>query len=149
MTVQNTSSSNSEDIWLTFPNATALSALNTLGTYGAVQILVDGNQVYENNNLNDIPNNGTSGLPAGRAGRLERGPDREPYHVTFKFEYASLMSKQEPGGVFNQYPITLAMTGKVLRILRLCDRVWSGHRSLDRRQRQRPRRSRSWRPSLA
>ena len=62
--VQNSSSSNSEDIWMTFPNATALSALNTLGTYGAVQILVDGQQVYENHNLNDIPNNGTTGLPA-------------------------------------------------------------------------------------
>ena len=25
--------------------------------------------------------------------------------ITFKFEYASKMSQQEPGGVFNQYPI--------------------------------------------
>ena len=59
--VQNTSSGNVEDIWLVFPNLTALSALNTLGRYGAVQVLVDGNQIYENHNLNDIPNNGTDG----------------------------------------------------------------------------------------
>jgi hypothetical protein len=111
MTVQNTSSSNSEDIWLTFPNATALSALNTLGTYGAVQILVDGNQVYENHNLNDIPNNGTTGLPAAVQVGWNVGPTAS-HTITFKFEYASKMSAQEPGGVFNQYPITLAMTGK-------------------------------------
>ena len=109
--VQNTSTSNVEDIWLVFPNHTALSALNTLGRYGAVQVLVDGNQVYENHNLNDIPNNGTTGVPSQLPLAYNVGPTAS-HTIVFKFEYASALSKQEPGGVFNQYPITLAMTGQ-------------------------------------
>jgi hypothetical protein len=106
MNVQNTSPGNVEDLYLTFPNATALSALNTLGRYGAVTIYVDGSAVYQNNNLNDIPNNGTSGLPAQLLLASNVGPTQS-HQVIFRFEYASLMSQQEPGGVFNQYPIPL------------------------------------------
>ena len=42
MSVQNTSSSNSEDLWMHFNNLTALSALNQLGSYGSVTIEVNG-----------------------------------------------------------------------------------------------------------
>ena len=84
--IQNSSSSNSEDWYMTFPNLTALSALNTLGTYGAVEILMDGSVVYENHNLNDIPNNGTTGLPAQLALATNVGPTLS-HTVIFKFEY--------------------------------------------------------------
>lgn len=114
ISVQNTSSdSNAEDIYMTFPNATALSALNTLGEYGAVEILWDGNLVYENNNLNDIPNNGTSGLPNQIELKGGVSKDGVVHTVTFKFEYASALYKSEPNGVFNAWPITLAMSGGV------------------------------------
>jgi hypothetical protein len=101
--VQNTSSSNSEDLYMVFPNLTALSALNTLGRYGAVQIYVDGSSIYANNNLNDIPNNGTTGLPAQLLLASNVGPTAS-HVVIFRFEYASAMTKPEPGGVFNLYP---------------------------------------------
>jgi hypothetical protein len=107
MTVQNISpTSNSEDFWLVFPNATALSALNSLGRYGAVEIFVDGGLIYSNNNLNDIPNNGTTGLPDKVQLASNVGPTAS-HVVIFRFEYASAMSTQEPGGVFNKYPVVL------------------------------------------
>ena len=104
---QNTSAANSEDFWMVFPNATALSALNNLGNYGAVEIRVDGTMVYSNNNLNDKPNNGTSGLPAEVLLASNVGPTAS-HVVTFSFEYASYMSTQGAAGQtvnFNTYPV--------------------------------------------
>jgi hypothetical protein len=109
MTVQNTSADNSEDLYLVFPNLTALSALNSLGRYGAVEILVDGSIVFQDNNLNDIPNNGTFGVPAQLLLASNVGPTQS-HVVIFKFEYASFMSTQEPGAVFNLYPVPLTGT---------------------------------------
>jgi hypothetical protein len=106
MNVQNTSAGNSEDLYLAFPNATALSALNSLGGYGAVTVYVDGNVIYQNNNLNDFDNNGTSGLPAQLQLASNVGPSQS-HTVVFRFEYASKMKTQEPGGVFNKYPVLL------------------------------------------
>jgi hypothetical protein len=101
------SSNNTEDVWLTFPNLTALSTLNTLGHYGAVHIVVNGTEIYANTNLNDIPNNGTEGLPAQKLLQAGLAPGQSGW-MTFTFEYASIMSTQEPGGVFNKYPIPQA-----------------------------------------
>jgi hypothetical protein len=107
--IQSTGTNSGEDLYMTFPNLTALSALNTLGKYGQVHISVNGTEIYANANLNDIPNNGTSGLPAQILLAQNVGPTAS-ITVVFTFEYATLMSTQEPGGVFNQYPITTGGT---------------------------------------
>ena len=112
ITVTSTSSSNNEDLYMLFPNATALSALNSLGRFGAVTIdvLADGSPsttVFSSNNLNDIPNNGSPvPLPAKVTLASNISPG-EVVVVTFKFEYASKMTTPEPGNVFNQYPVLL------------------------------------------
>ena len=114
MNVQNTSSSNSEDLWIHFNNLTALSALNQLGTYGAVTIDVNGTPVFQSAHLND---NTARGNSIGNGGALPEwvkldsnvGPSASRT-VTFEFAYASKMWQQEPGAVFNQYPV-LAVPG--------------------------------------
>ena len=108
MHIQN-SGANTEDVWLNFPNLTALSTLNTLGRYGQVHVSVNGTDVYASANLNDIPGNGTSGVPEQILLAQNVGPTAS-LTVVFTFEYASIMSTQEPGGVFNQYPITTGGT---------------------------------------
>ncbi len=54
---QNTCATNAEDVWLTFPNATALSALNNLGHYGTIHVASTGagglGDVFDSANLND------------------------------------------------------------------------------------------------
>lgn len=107
--VQNTSTSNSEDLWIHFYNLTALSALNQLGRYGAVTIDVGGTPVFQSNNLNDnTVRGGTIGnggaLPEWVQLALNVGPTASRV-VTFKFAYASKMTQPEPGAVFNQYPV--------------------------------------------
>jgi hypothetical protein len=100
-----------EDVWLMFPNLTALSALNSLGTYGSVTVSVNGTQVYANSNLNDKPNNGTTGLPA----QLKLQEHLAVNHsgtFTFSFTYADKLggvqgaaTHSTGGGVFNTYPV--------------------------------------------
>jgi hypothetical protein len=100
-----------EDVYLTFPNATALSALNSLGTYGEVHVSVNGDEIYSNSNLNDKPNNGTTGLPA----QLKLQEHLAVGHtgkVTFTFQYADKLggvqgaaTHSTGGGVFNPYPV--------------------------------------------
>jgi len=101
-----------EDVYLTFPNLTALSALNSLGTYGEVHVSVNGTEIYANANLNDKPNNGTSGLPA----QLKLQEGLQVNHTgtfTFEFRYADKLggvqgaaTHSTGGGVFNHYPAT-------------------------------------------
>lgn len=105
-----------EDVYLTFPNATALSALNSLGTYGEVHVSVNGNEVYANANLNDKPNNGTSGLPAQL--KLQEGlAVNHTGTFTFTFRYADKLggvqgaaTHSTGGGVFNPYPVSGQVT---------------------------------------
>lgn len=100
-----------EDVFLTFPNLTALSALNTLGTYGEVHVYANGTEVYANANLNDKPNNGTSGLPTQV--KLQAGlAVNHSGTFTFKFRYADKLggvqgaaTHSTGGGVFNPYPL--------------------------------------------
>ena len=112
--VQNTSTSNSEDLWIHLNNLTALSALNQLGTYGAVTIDVGGTPVFQSAHLND---NTARGNTIGNGGALPEwvqlatnvGPTASRA-VTFKFAYASKMTQPEPGAKFNHYPV-LAIPG--------------------------------------
>lgn len=108
------------DVYLWFWNETALSALNSLGTYGEVHISVNGVEKYANANLNDIPNNGTEGMPA----KILLVSNLEPNgsgSAVFAFNYAAKLgggytnssgvwvpSYSSGGGDFNTYPVQLA-----------------------------------------
>jgi hypothetical protein len=48
---QNTGNS-PEDVWIVFPNATALSALNNMGTFGEVHLAANGAEIFASKNLN-------------------------------------------------------------------------------------------------
>jgi hypothetical protein len=104
-----------QDVWLVFPNKTALSALASLGAYGAVQVLDSSSgSVFYSNNLNDhpvdqggtTPPRGTvkmvpqmillrSNLPVGANGAM-----------TFKFQYATKFGNSSMGLAFNPYPLS-------------------------------------------
>ena len=49
---QNTGA-NAEDVWIVFNNATALSALNNMGSYGEVHLSANGTALFDSANLND------------------------------------------------------------------------------------------------
>jgi hypothetical protein len=111
-TITYTNTGNSpEDVFLTFPNATALSALNNLGTYGSVQVdNAAGQDVFDSTNLND---NSTTCGPFGPSGcnplpnQLKVGTDLTPGNsatATFTFGYASKLKAQFP--TFNTYPVS-------------------------------------------
>jgi hypothetical protein len=118
MTVQNTSAQNVEDLWINFQNLTALSTFNSLGTYGSASIQEgpDINHldvIFQSNNLQDniargnhiwLPGQTTGAMPPQIKLDANVGPSQSRV-VVFKFAYASKMTHQEPGGVFNKYPV--------------------------------------------
>ena len=109
------SGSSSEDIWVVFPNATALSALNTLGTYGEVHISNSGTPVFDSANLNDRSSTCGAFDPSGcwpltRSYKLASGvAPGLGGTLKFTFNYAGkLKSQPAPGttAAFNPYPVT-------------------------------------------
>jgi hypothetical protein len=107
-TITYTNTGNStEDVYLTFPNATALSALNDLGTYGSVQVNNAGGQdVFDSTNLND--NTTTCSDPACKPlpSQLKVGSNLTPgasATATFSFGYPGKLHTQFPD--FNTYPV--------------------------------------------
>jgi hypothetical protein len=113
-TVTFTNTGNSpEDVYLTFPNLTALSSLNNLGTFGSVQVTqADGTTIFSSSNLND---NSTSCGPFGPTGGLcwplpsqlkvdsNLAPGNSD-HATFTFAYPAKLHGTG-GGVWNTYPV--------------------------------------------
>jgi len=111
-----------EDVYIVFPNATALSALNSLGNYGTVHVSSAGTgavgDVFDSQNLND---NGTScpigstsvahpipcePLPSQLLIATNVGPGAGG-SFSFSFNYASALSTQPPVGTtanWNTYP---------------------------------------------
>lgn len=108
------SGSSPEDVYIVFDNATALSALNNLGTYGELHLSANGTPLFDSANLNDrISTCGVldpsgcwplasqyrvaSNLPAGATGT-----------VSLKFNYTGKLKTQAPAGtgVFNAYPVS-------------------------------------------
>ncbi len=106
-----------EDVYVSFPNATALSALNNLGTYGEAHITsskIDG-EVFASANLND----NTSTCPPGStsvehpvactalmssykvASKLAPGDSGT---FSFSFNYASKLHGGAAAGNWNSYP---------------------------------------------
>jgi hypothetical protein len=119
---QNTGS-NAEDVYVVFPNATALSALNNLGSYGTVHLSSAGNgavgDVFDSANLND----NSASCPVGSTSSTHPVPC-EPLpnelliasnvgpggggSFSFSFNYASKLSTQAPVGTtanWNAYPV--------------------------------------------
>jgi hypothetical protein len=99
-----------EDVFLTFPNATALSALNNLGTFGSVQVNnASGEDVFDSTNLNDNSNtcgpfshSGCNPLPNQLKVDSNLAPGQTDT-ATFEFGYASKLKLQFP--TFNTYPV--------------------------------------------
>ncbi len=104
---------NPQDVYIVFPNATALSSLNNLGTYGNVTLSANGTVLFQSSNLNDrsatCGSFSTSGCwPLLRsykvASNLAPGATGT---VSFTFAYASKLSTQPPVGTtayWNVYP---------------------------------------------
>jgi len=114
---QNTCPTNVEDVWITFPNATALSALNNLGRYGTIHVSSSGagavGDVFDSANLNDrvatcgpLSPTGCWPLPSQLKVAINLGPTASGA-VTFSFMYASALTTQPaPGtGVWNSFPV--------------------------------------------
>jgi hypothetical protein len=120
ITISYTNTGNSpEDVFVTFPNATALSALNDLGTYGSVQVNnAQGQDVFDSTNLND---NSTSCGPFSHSGcnplpnqlKVDSGLAPGGSDIaTFSFGYPSKLHSQAPvgtTGVWNSYPIAAGL----------------------------------------
>ncbi len=106
-------------VWIVFPNVTALSALNSLGQYGSVQLSSNGagatGTVFTSTNLNDNP------LACGTFSTSGCWPIKSQYllaHVvvpgasgsfSFRFEFASAYDTQPTPGAssaWNPYPVT-------------------------------------------
>lgn len=104
----------SEDIYIVFPNATALSALNNLGHYGEVHLSANTTHLFDSQNLKDSANSCGAFSPTGCwplksqylvASNLAVGGAG---NVSFSFNYAGLLSTQAPVGTtaqWNSYPV--------------------------------------------
>lgn len=103
---------NAEDVWLVFQNATALSALNNLGTYGEAHVVANGTHLFDSANLNDRASTCGPFSPSGcwpLPAQIKVADNVAPGHsgsVTFTFGYASkLKNPDAEGAPFNLYPI--------------------------------------------
>ena len=108
-----------EDVYVVFPNATALSALNNLGQYGAVHLSSAGagslGDVFDTTNLSDKLTTCGTFSPSGCWPLLAQyavARNIEPMtkgSFSFSFEFASAYSKQAPAGttaLWNPFPVT-------------------------------------------
>lgn len=106
---------NAQDVWVVFPNAAALHALNDLGSFGEFHIAGDGVAKFDSANLNDDLERGTCG-PLSPTGCWPVPPmvkvasnvaaNNTVHDVDFTFKYSSVLSGQTTagGGGWNQYP---------------------------------------------
>jgi len=82
-----------QDVYVVFPNKTALSALNSLGTYGAVRLTSTDGASFYSNNLNDHP------IDQGAVCKMlpeyvllaSNIRPNDSGSMTFRFQYASKM----------------------------------------------------------
>ncbi|MGH3002594.1 MAG: hypothetical protein ACRDM1_08060 [Gaiellaceae bacterium] len=102
---------NSEDVWLVFNNATALSALNNLGSYGEVHVS-NGHALFDSANLNDRTPTCGAFSPTGcwpLPSRIKVGTSIASGaggFVKFTFDYAGKLSNPAAEGApFNVYPV--------------------------------------------
>jgi hypothetical protein len=114
---------NAEDVWVVFPNAIALSALNDLGHYGQLHITSNGADIFDSVNLNDHSTTCPASTPANPTdckplpSQLELIGSLAPGASTsmkFEFNYSALLGgsgHSAGGGTFNLYPTTTQTTG--------------------------------------
>jgi hypothetical protein len=131
VTISYTNTGNSpEDVFLTFPNATALSALNNLGTFGNVQVNDAGNSdVFDSTNLNDnTPSCGPAGTVTAQnpiackplPKQLQVDNNLAPgasATASFSFGYPSKLHGQAPvgtTGLWNTFPVSGQFTTNTL-----------------------------------
>lgn len=110
---------NHQDVWIVFNNATALSALNNLGTYGQASLSANGVGLFQSSNLSDnqlrcgtfghgFAADGTTLLCWPLLAQYKVASDVAPGaggSVSFSFNYASKMSV--PPAAFNTFPASL------------------------------------------
>lgn len=111
--------SGNQDFYLTFPNATALSALNSLGEYGEAHISVNGVEKFASKNLNDGYACGTPGntgvatlcpVPAKLLLASDVGVGA-PNNFKFTFNYAGKLKSPAvaiTNAPFNKFPVLKA-----------------------------------------
>jgi hypothetical protein len=105
--------SDPQDVYIVFTNATALGALNDLGTYGEAHLSANGNALFDSANLKDSPSCGAFS-PSGcwplksqylLASNLAPGATGD---FSFAFNYAGKLKGQAPAGApaaaWNTYP---------------------------------------------
>lgn len=106
---------NPEDVWLKFPNATALSALNNLGTYGEIHVVSNGTEKFASANLNDRSSTCGAFAPSGcwpLPSQIKLADNVAPGAtgvVKVTFNYASKLKTQPAPGTtaaFNVYPVS-------------------------------------------
>jgi hypothetical protein len=104
---------NAQDVWIVFNNATALSALNTLGRYGEVHLSANGTALFNSQNLNDNanPEHCVVLSPSGcwpLAKQYKVASNVVPNgggSVSFSFNYSKKLESGE-GAAWNGYPIS-------------------------------------------
>ena len=106
---QNTGA-NAEDVWIVFNNATALSALNNMGTYGEAHLSANGTALFDSANLNDRV--GTCGVlsPSGcwpLAKQYKVAANVAP-GATGSISFAFMLASKTvtPPLAFNHYPVS-------------------------------------------
>jgi hypothetical protein len=104
---------NAADVWLVFPNATALSSINDYGHYAEMHVVSNGTEIFGSANLNDhastcpnIPSTDCRPLPnqLKLASNLASGASGT---AVITFDYTGKLSTQPAPGTteyFNEYP---------------------------------------------
>jgi hypothetical protein len=97
-----------EDVWIVFPNATALSALNSMGHWGEVHLGANGSEIFASTNLNDRTETCSGPLCVPLLKQYPVAHDVAPGgegYVTFSFALAAKMVT--PPKAFNIYPASV------------------------------------------
>lgn len=104
---------NPEDVWVKFNNPTALSALNTLGTYGEVHVVSNGVEKFGSANLNDRASTCPTCSPLPSLIKLADNVAPNATGVfKFTFAYAAKLKGQPPAGStaqWNTYPVAAGL----------------------------------------
>jgi predicted ribosomally synthesized peptide with SipW-like signal peptide len=112
---------NAQDLYIVFPNATALSALNDLGHYGEAHLSANGTALFDSSNLSDHTDSCGPLSPSGcwplksqylAASNVAPGQSGS---VSFSFAYGPKLQSQPAVGStapWNSYPVPTQFTTK-------------------------------------